>query len=80
MKTWYGLAVQWVINIALIYWAYTIGLHEGINEGVQKERGANECYCGATQSCVFGPGIPGTQSCETRLIKNKWSRCEPVKP
>ncbi len=39
----------------------------------------NECRCGDTRTCPFGPGIVGQQKCWTSsLMGNGWTRCEPA--
>lgn len=56
------------------------GISYGYNEGWSKAREEykNECLCGSTQSCAFGPGIVGEQTCRTTgSFTNKWNRCEP---
>lgn len=78
MKQWHGFILMLLINLALMCGSYEIGKRDGVRDGLQQGRFANECYCGTSQSCVFGPGILGTQGCVTRLNRNTWSRCEPV--
>lgn len=44
----------------------------------QREELRDECACGHTCTCAFGPGIVGEQKCDYWMGKNEWSRCEPV--
>lgn len=60
----------------LLYLTHGFGRFRGRAEAFQERR--NECYCGTTRTCVFGPGIVGTQVCLTGLDRNEWSRCEPA--
>ena len=61
---------------------YTAGYHDGTTEAVDAfKNGPSQCFCGATRSCAFGPGIVGRMPCETTWHddkdQNTWSRCEP---
>lgn len=58
-----------------ITFAYKFGKQDGRAEARGEE--SNACYCGTTQTCTFGPGVVGVQTCLTSLNKNEWSRCEP---
>jgi len=72
MKYYAAPTVFYLSIVALMFW---LGYVNGEIAG-RRER-ANECSCGWTQSCPFGPGIVGEQRCQSSLDKNEWGRCEP---
>ncbi len=51
--------------------------HSATLERVKAEMPKRDCWCGATRTCAFGPGIVGEQHCQTLGSDNEWSRCEP---
>jgi hypothetical protein len=70
MEKLYLVLVAGILFLYMSFMSYTIGKGDGRTE----MRSAEECYCGQTQTCAFGPGIVGFQRC----FNLKWSRCEPV--
>ncbi len=64
-----------VFGVALVVSVAQFAYLSGERSGRAERK--SECYCGTTQTCPFGPGIVGEQSCRTSLDKNEWSRCEP---
>lgn len=79
MTTW-GSVLAWIIPTAMVgFFCYQIGHANG--RLLERAEMKDECGCGQTQTCAFGPGIVGEQSCRSSVYeKNEWTRCEPVKP
>lgn len=74
-----GWILLWGMPTAMLCFNfYMCGSTKGRQDLRQELR--DECGCGATRTCAFGPGIVGEQHCWTAYEKNEWSRCEPVKP
>lgn len=72
-----------VVGVFVFVVGYILGNVAGHREGresaqaFQKEYQKMDCHCGASQTCSFGPGIVGYQTCQTGTRGNVWSRCEP---
>ena len=85
MKRFYDV-LFWLVMCGLgaaltsvILWAsYDAGRMEGASAKDDEWRKREQCMCGETRSCPFGPGIVGKQRC-TSLFGGgtEWSRCEP---
>ena len=66
--------------------AYEVGYVRGGAETARvltRPEVESQCLCGDSQTCAFGIGIVGKQTCTTNsFMRNIWSRCEPaeVKP
>ncbi len=84
MRRGWSAAIVAFGMIAMFFIGYTRGRWSQIDAyqkmfDAWKKEQANECVCGDTQTCSFGPGVVGEQQCRTdAVMSNRWSRCEPV--
>lgn len=80
MKRWSWLlpVLAWVLPMLPVgFISYQIGHTNG--RLFEREENRDECACGQTRTCAFGPGIVGEQKCDDNTWKNTWTRCEPRK-